>query len=112
MASPKKANNISPGILKKMDEASDLLFEVAEQDLKNIMFLYVHNAQKLGNEDMLIDLVNRLMGKPAPRIQPEQDNHITLNILTHGGNVDTYRLSSPGKAIDADYDINTDETES
>jgi len=106
MATPKanKGRALSPEVLAKMDKYTDKLFELVEPQLEMILSRYVYEAQRSDNTDILIDLVNRLVGKSAPRVQPEQDSTTTINILTHGGSVDTYRLSSPGKAIDAEYD--------
>lgn len=109
MASPKtkKGAQLAPEILDKMDGATALLFSLAEPQMEYILARYIEQAQKSGNEDMLINLVDRLVGKSAPRVQPEANNTVTLNILTHGGDMESYRLASPGQpkdAIDVEYD--------
>lgn len=102
-ASPiKKDMQLSTDQIEKMNQATDLLFEIVAPQLAGLMERYVMLAQRPGNESMLMDLMNRIIGKAPSRAQPEGDNRITLNILTHGGSIDTYRLGQPGRVIDAD----------
>lgn len=108
MAAPKKGGaTLSPEIIAQMDNATARLFELAQPHLEDLLNRYIMLAQKPGNEEMLINLIDRLAGKSAPRVQPEQDINTTINILTHGGDMSSYRLSTPGKAIDIDYDEDT-----
>lgn len=88
--------SLSPEILAKMDLFTDKLFELIEPQLEMILNKYIWEAQKTGNADVLMDLVNRIVGKASSRAPAEsQQATTTINILTHGGSIDSYKLAAP-----------------